>query len=139
MRARILDNDDGTYLVVWRPTVSGVYAITISHFGITLPGVPFTVLSSTSQPCAAKCIAQGDALRVATSRVPQHFELLFKDRLGATAHATELDVFAEPLPPDSPRNRAGPKDMAKVAEEAEVCRCPMLSTCRRTASHCVGA
>ena len=26
VRARVLDNDDGTYLVAWKPTVSGTYA-----------------------------------------------------------------------------------------------------------------
>ena len=63
VRARVLDNDDGSYLVVWKPTVSGAYTITISHFGITLPGVPFVVQASTNQPCASRCSAFGDALR----------------------------------------------------------------------------
>lgn len=103
--SRLLYAPDGTYLVVWKPTTSGQYTVTISHFGITLMGVPFLVRAANSLPCAARCTARGDALQSAVSRMQQHFEIMFKDRLNQTASAVELDVFVEPLPPNSPRTR----------------------------------
>lgn len=107
VRARVLDNGDGTYLVVWKPSTSGMYAITISLFGISLPGVPFTVHASTNQPCHTKCEAKGDALHRAISRSTHSFDIYFRDKLGQVAHAADLDVFVEPVPPNSPRTRAG--------------------------------
>ena len=37
VRARVADNEDGTYTVTWTPTVSGKYDIAISLHGIPLP------------------------------------------------------------------------------------------------------
>ena len=56
------DNLDGTYLVVWKPHVSGTYTIAVSLFGEQLEGSPFVVHSSTNNPVASKCIVRGDAL-----------------------------------------------------------------------------
>ena len=98
VRARVVDNGDGTYLAVWKPSTSGVYSITISLFGITLPGVPFQVVAATNQPCPSKCEVRGDALHRAVSRNTHAFEVLFKDRLGQVASAVELDVFVEQVP-----------------------------------------
>lgn len=127
VRARVIDNADGSYLCVWKPTVSGTYSIAISHFGSMLPGAPFTLQATTSLPCAARCAVRGDALHQATSRCSHSFEVMFRDRLGQTAHAVELDVFVEPVPTDSPRNRQLPPDKAAIevaaaaeAEAAEV-------------------
>ncbi len=107
VRARVLDNADGTYLVVWKPSTSGLYAITISLFGISLPGVPFTAHASTNQPCHTKCEVRGNALYEAISRSTHSFDIYFRDRLGQVAHAVDLDVFVEQVPPNSPRTRAG--------------------------------
>ena len=107
VRARVLDNGDGTYLVVWKPCTSGKYDITVSHFGVTLPGSPFTVIADQRQPYAPKCEVRGDALNWAVSRNTQSFEICFRDRMGQVAHAVDLDVFVEVVGPDSPRNRQG--------------------------------
>lgn len=81
-RARVTDNLDGTYLVVWKPHVSGIYSVAVSLFGDLLPGAPFNVQAATTIPCATKCCVRGDALTQAVSRVTQNFDILFKDRLG---------------------------------------------------------
>ena len=130
-RARVTDNSDGTYLVVWKPHVSGVYSIAVSLFGDLLPGAPFTVSATNNMPCSTKCSVRGEALHVAVSRAPQNFEILFRDRWGQVsdfaltlrallshslclypmrphfqvAKAVDIDVFVEPLPPSSPRHR----------------------------------
>jgi hypothetical protein len=107
VRARVLDNDDGTYLVVWKPTTSGAYTITISHFGVTLPGVPVVVTASTSLPCAARCSASGDALFSAVSRTSQSFEIMFRDRLN--------QVRGDRLAPHRPPPYASPRTVDRIA------------------------
>ena len=118
-RAKVTDNDDGTYHVDWKPSCSGTYNIAVSMFGVLLPGAPFTVTTSTTAPCAARCIVRGDGLHNASSRATQIFEILFKDKHGAIAPAVEIDVFVEPLPPGSPRARRPPSEQeeAALAEE----------------------
>ena len=108
-RARVTDHLDGTYMVVWKPNVSGTYSISISLSGDLLPGAPFEVKATTTQPSASKCSVSGDALNFAVSRVSQTFEIMFRDRLGQTASAVDLDMFVEPIPPTSPRSRATAK------------------------------
>ena len=118
-RARVTDNLDGTYLVVWKPHVSGTYTIAVSLFGEQLEGSPFVVHSSTNNPVASKCIVRGDALNQAVSRQVQAFDVLFKDRLGQTARAVELDVF-EPQPTNSPRSVSRPGTQRVMAADEPV-------------------
>ena len=119
-RARVTDNLDGTYLVVWKPHVSGTYTIAVSLFGEQLEGSPFVVHSSTNNPVASKCIVRGDALNQAVSRQVQAFDVLFKDRLGQTARAVELDVFVEPQPTNSPRSVSRPGTQRVMAADEPV-------------------
>ena len=118
-RAKVLDNGDGTYLVVWKPSTSGSYAVTISLFGVTLPGVPFIVSATTNLPCPQKCEVRGEALHTAISRNTHSFEILFRDRHGQTAFAQELDVFVEPVTPNSPRGRGGSRSSLSDKEKNE--------------------
>jgi hypothetical protein len=64
-------------------------------------------------PCASKCEVSGKALAEAVSRVPQTFEIRFRDRFGQTASAVELDLFVEAVPPNSPRGREVPLTAAQ--------------------------
>lgn len=41
VRARVVDQQDGTYEVTWKPLVSGPYSIAVSLFGVSLPGSPY--------------------------------------------------------------------------------------------------
>ena len=108
VRARVTDNQDGSYLVVWKPSVSGSYVIAVSLFGEPIPGTPLTCHAATAMPCPSKCMVRGDALHRAISRQTHTFEILFRDRHGQTTQAVDLDVFVEPVAPDSPRN---PRDI----------------------------
>jgi len=98
VRARIIDNQDGTYKVDWRPPQSGTYSIAVSYFGNTLPGSPFTLTASTPLPYAPNCSVKGSALANAIARSTQSFQVSFKDKLGNTAQAVDLDVYVEPMP-----------------------------------------
>ena len=107
-RARIYDHGDGLYTVEWKPAVSGHYTIAVSLFGVAVPGSPFALEATTPEPSPLHCTVHGVALERAAARVTQSFEVSFRDKLGATTHAVELDVFAEPVIPGSPRQRASP-------------------------------
>lgn len=102
VRARVTDNDDGSYSVVYKPIVSGVYVLTISLYGEPLPGSPFSCEVGTPTPCCCKCVLHGAALTKATARMQQQFEVQFRDGLGQMAHAEELDVYVERLPSQPP-------------------------------------
>ena len=98
VRGRVNDNGDGSYQCVWTPPLSGTYAITISSFGITLAGSPFTCVAAPPQPYAPMCAVSGSALTSAVARATQTFDVEFKDRLGYVTHAVDLDVYLEQMP-----------------------------------------
>lgn len=97
IRARITDNSDGTYIVRWRPTVSGQYHVAVSLFGVHVGGSPFAVEVLGSTAYAPRCEARGHALERVVARTPANFEVVFRDRSGAPCKATELD--GNPRPP----------------------------------------
>ena len=121
-RARITDNNDGTYLVIWKPHVSGIYSISVALNGTTLPNTPFTCSALPTLPCPQNCVVRGEHLTSAVSRATHHFEVLFKDKLNQVAHAVDLDVYVEPVPQTSARYKHFPKaqdEATKAAAEAE--------------------
>jgi len=120
VRARITDNQDGTYLVQWKPSTSGMYTVAVSLFGTHLPLSPMSVVACTSMPCPSQCRVRGEHLKSAVSRQTHFFEVLFKDALAQIAHAVDLDVFVEPLPPSSPRIRKKEKVVDKVEVSANL-------------------
>lgn len=97
VRARVTDNEDGTYTVEYKPSVSGLYSISVSVFGLPLSGSPFAVSAITPAPDAENCELRGEALRKAVSRHPHQFEVRFRDSLGHAAVAEDLDVFVVPI------------------------------------------
>ena len=127
LRARITDSEDGRYLVAWKPWTSGVYSITVSLNGELLPGAPYEVPTVSTLPAPSKCIARGSTLHAAVSRQLNFFEVLFKDKLGQTAHAVDLDLFVEPVPLRSPRHRPPKTEQEEAPTEAERCALAWLS------------
>ena len=94
-----------TYDVEWRPVLSGHYQIVIFHGSHQLEGSPFEVVAATPQPCPMQCWLHGDALCRAVAHKTETFSIAYRDKLGITTHATELDVFVEPVQSGSPRAR----------------------------------
>jgi P2-related tail formation protein len=82
VRARVTDNEDGTYGVLWKPPQSGAYEIAVSYFGHPLPGSPYQLHATKPVPYAPNCIVRGGALNNAVARASQSFQVSFKDRLG---------------------------------------------------------
>ena len=105
VRARITSSGNGTFEVVWRPPQSGRYSLAISMHGMQLPGSPFHALAATPEPSAAMCEVKGDALTTGIARETLSFHVSFCDAVGALTHATELDLYVEPVALGSPRAR----------------------------------
>ena len=114
VRAKVTDMRDGTYVVEWKPSVSGSYHVAVSLFGNSLPGSPYRLEVDSPFPYAPNCEARGEALRHATARVPQTFEMRFRDRLGNVAQAVDLDVFVQPYhEPGATPEDVGPQPTPK--------------------------
>lgn len=82
VKARVADNDDGTYLVEYKPSVSGRYTISITLGGQLLSGSPFGLNVLTPQPDPTRCVLRGEALTNAKARENASFEIEFIDALG---------------------------------------------------------
>lgn len=120
VKPRLVDHKNGEYTCEYRPSVSGLYYISVSLAGIQLPDSPFSVHVLTPCADAGKCILHGDGLQRVTARVPSTFLVDFKDALGNVTHAEELDVFVlardeGPLTPEG-------TTQAELAEEARLLR-----------------
>ena len=95
VRARVHDNNDGTYTVRYKTYVSGTYAVSLSLHGVALPGSPFLLKVLGEMPDPKRCRVKGAGLRKAVAREPSCFEIEFLDAFGAITHAEELDCFVE--------------------------------------------
>jgi len=120
VKPRLVDHKNGEYTCEYRPSVSGLYYISVSLAGIQLPDSPFSVHVLTPCADAGKCILHGDGLQRVTARVPSTFLVDFKDALGNVTHAEELDVFvlARDEGPLTPKGTT----QAELAEEARLLR-----------------
>ena len=100
VRSKIVDNDDGTYTVLFKPTSSGKLLINVSYNGENFSGSPFVCTVSSPTPCASQCIVSGDAVNRVVAYKPEKFFISFRDALGHVAHAGELDVWVHPVEGD---------------------------------------
>ena len=55
VRAKVTDNGDGTYGVVWKTHTSGAYKVTISLMGTALPSSPWELFVFHPHPHAPNC------------------------------------------------------------------------------------
>lgn len=101
VRAKIVDNEDGSYTVSFKPTSTGKCNITLSYLGEPLLGSPFVCAVSAPTPCAPQCEAHGEALQRVVAHREETFYVSFRDALGNLAHACELDVWVEPVNSDA--------------------------------------
>ncbi len=110
VRATVLDHDDGTYIVAFKPESTGRVTISVSLSGETLPGSPFTCNVRAPQPCASSCRVSGGALTKVVAGNKEVFTISFRDELGQLTSASELDVCVLPARDD---------EIAAAREEAE--------------------
>ena len=60
-RARVRDNEDGEYVVNYKPSTSGNYSIAVTLNGVSLPDSPYALEVLTPAPYPPKCRLNGDA------------------------------------------------------------------------------
>ena len=82
VKMNCVEQDDGTYKVIYNPTVSGIYEISIRFAGQHIPGSPYKVHIAANEDelgCllisgdASKCTSKGSGLRVAHVGEPAAF------------------------------------------------------------------
>jgi hypothetical protein len=62
VKAKVLDNGDGTYIVTWAGMLRGEYEIQVALKDDPIMGSPWTVTVKTGTASAAKCTAEGVGL-----------------------------------------------------------------------------
>lgn len=92
VRARVKDQEDGTYSVEYKAASSGPYTVHVLLHGAPLPGSPWRLDVRMPRPVASQCVVQGNALNSTAARETASFEVHFVDALGQPTHAEELDV-----------------------------------------------
>ena len=122
VRPKVCDNNDGSYTVTWRPTATGKCTVRVSLDGDDLPGSPFSCVVSGycgPTPTASQCTVHGDSLNEVVAHSPERFRITFRNALGQLAHASELDVWVQPIsnansdqPPSESSNSAVTLDLA---------------------------
>lgn len=118
VRAKVIDKEDGTYTVEYKPSTSGTYSISVTLNGVPLPDSPLKVEVLTPAPSARNCVLKGDALSRAKAREVASFEVEFIDALGQASRAEELDVWVERVVDEAPSGGMGPADAAPAPAEA---------------------
>ena len=103
-RARVNDNEDGTYSVEYKAAASGPYQVSVLLHGAPLPHSPWKISVLMPRPDPSQCIVRGDALSRTSAREIAAFEVGFMDAFGQPTHAEELDVWVERI---MPRDEAG--------------------------------
>ena len=95
VRARLTDNEDGSYTCMYRAWVSGVYTVAIWLDGEPVGKSPYTLDILSTKANASKCDLRGNGLKTCVSREPASFEVEFVDAFGQVCYAEELDVYVE--------------------------------------------
>ena len=106
VRAKIIDRADGTYMVEYRPWLTGMFEVHVALSGHVIPSSPFTLSVVNLRPDPSKCVVRGDALHWAIARTPMKFEILFVDAMGHPTQAEDVDVFVRRTPYLIPYRRA---------------------------------
>lgn len=96
--AKVIDNNDGSYTVEYKPSTSGAYTIAITLAGRSMPGSPFSLTVLVPRADASRCSLRGDSLKKIVARNSHVFDVDFCDAFAQVAHAEDLDVYVEPRP-----------------------------------------
>ena len=88
----------GRFVCRYRPECSGDYTIAVSLYGVPLPGSPFALHVIAPRAVASMSAVSGPALTEGIARAQLAFDVRFRDALGQTAYAEDLDVFLLPAP-----------------------------------------
>ena len=90
VRPRVTDNEDGTYTVEYKTSVSGSYTVAVTLHGVPLPHSPYSVQVMRPAPLARRCVLRGAGLLKGVAREPESFQVEFIDAFGDVRAATAL-------------------------------------------------
>ena len=96
-RARVIDQGDGSYRVLYKPTATGRFTIAISTLGEPLPGSPYLCVVQAPTAHAAQCevLTPGEAWTIAACD-NEHLRVVFRDIIGTRLRTpVEMDLYAQ--------------------------------------------
>jgi len=79
---KCLDNDDGTYKVLWFSKMGGAYNLRVSIDGVDIVGSPTPVLMLAAKPDVSRFAVSGEGLQKAVAGKPAHVRVRCKDAFG---------------------------------------------------------
>ena len=91
VKSECMDNDDGTYELVWRSTASDTYDIRVTINGEDIDDSPAKMQLISTHPDLSKTEADGNGLHQAVAGKPATFKLHFRDVY--SNHATPSDAL----------------------------------------------
>ena len=98
--SRVVDNNDGTYLLEWRSKVAGVFDAHGSVDGVPILGSPMPLTLTSEPPDLKQSELIGSGLTKAVAGKPADFRIKFKDRFGNAAQpSANLKFEMAMLPP----------------------------------------
>ena len=98
--SRVVDNNDGTYLLEWRSKVAGVFDAHVSVDGVPILGSPMPLTLTSEPPDLKQSELIGSGLTKAVAGKPADFRIKFKDRFGNAAQpSANLKFEMAMLPP----------------------------------------
>ena len=106
---KCLDNDDGTYKVLWFSKMGGAYNLRISIDGVDIVGSPTPVLMLAAKPDVSRFAVSGEGLQKAVAGKPAHVKVRCKDAFGnlCSLSNTSIKWGMQLLPlADNEHNRA---------------------------------
>ena len=98
--SRVVDNNDGNYLLEWRSKVAGVFDAHVSVDGVPILGSPMPLTLTSEPPDLKQSELIGSGLTKAVAGKPADFRIKFKDRFGNAAQpSANLKFEMAMLPP----------------------------------------
>ena len=90
MHAKVDDNDDGSYKLSWRGTVSGTYTTRIRIDGVHVHGSPTPIKMFSGPPDVPKCEITGAGLKTALAGQAASVSIICKDRFSNSLSSESL-------------------------------------------------
>jgi hypothetical protein len=128
VRAKVVDNGDGSYECTWKGMVRGEYEVAVALKDDAIAGSPWKVVVRTGDAAAAKSTAEGSGLGGGFAGVPNSVLVEANDHYGNVVTNGGANVEAQlisvrgPTPPPPPPGRRAPRETGGHGADARVGR-----------------
>jgi hypothetical protein len=89
---KCLDNDDGTYKVLWFSKMGGAYNLRVSIDGVDIVGSPTPVLMLAAKPDVSRFAVSGEGLQKAVAGKPAYVKVRCKDAFGNLCSLSKTSI-----------------------------------------------